>query len=97
MTEIASNPDIATILEADSAVYKTLLESTKAIPWKIDWKTMRFDYIGPQIENLLGWSPASWQTAQDWAQRMHADDAWVVGYCVEQSKAGVDHEADYRA
>ena len=97
MTDIATNLEIATILEADSAVYKTLLESTKAIPWKIDWKTMRFDYIGPQIENLLGWSPASWQTAQDWAQRMHADDAWVVGYCVEQSKAGVDHEADYRA
>ena len=84
-------------LEADSAVYKTLLESTKAIPWKIDWKTMRFDYIGPQIEALLGWSTASWETAQDWAQRMHGDDAWVVGYCVEQSKAGVDHEADYRA
>lgn len=39
---------------ADSAVYKTLLESTKAIPWKIDWKTMTFAYIGPQIEPLLG-------------------------------------------
>ena len=38
---------------ADSAVYKTLLESTKAIPWKIDWKTMTFAYIGPQIEPLL--------------------------------------------
>jgi diguanylate cyclase (GGDEF)-like protein/PAS domain S-box-containing protein len=97
MTEIAANPEVAIVLEADSAVYKTLLESTKAIPWKIDWKTMRFDYIGPQIENLLGWSPASWETAQDWAHRMHPDDAWVVGYCVEQSKAGVDHEADYRA
>jgi hypothetical protein len=36
--------------ENDSAVYKTLLESTRAIPWKIDWPTMRFAYIGPQIE-----------------------------------------------
>lgn len=97
MSDIAANLTITTNLEADSAVYKTLLESTKTIPWKIDWKSMRFDYIGPQIEALLGWSPASWETAQDWAQRMHADDAWVVGYCVEQSRAGVDHEADYRA
>jgi hypothetical protein len=37
-------------LQSDSAVYKTLLESTQAIPWKIDWPTMSFSYIGPQIE-----------------------------------------------
>jgi diguanylate cyclase (GGDEF)-like protein/PAS domain S-box-containing protein len=79
-------------------VYKTLLESTKAIPWKIDWDTMKFAYIGPQIEELLGWTPESWMTVQDWAERMHPDDRkWVVDFCVAQSKAGVDHEADYRA
>jgi diguanylate cyclase (GGDEF)-like protein/PAS domain S-box-containing protein len=84
--------------EVDGAVYKTLLESTKAIPWKIDWSTMRFAYIGPQIEALLGWSPESWTTVQDWAARMHPEDRqWVVDFCVAQSKAGVDHEADYRA
>jgi diguanylate cyclase (GGDEF)-like protein/PAS domain S-box-containing protein len=84
--------------EVNGAVYKTLLESTKAIPWKIDWATMRFEYIGPQIEPLLGWSPDSWMTVQDWAERMHPEDRqWVVDFCVAQSKAGVDHEADYRA
>lgn len=83
---------------SDDAVYKTLLESTKAIPWKIDWATMKFAYVGPQIEELLGWTPDSWQTVEDWATRMHPDDRqWVVDYCVAQSKAGVDHEADYRA
>lgn len=85
-------------MDPNGAVYKTLLESTKAIPWKIDWKTMEFSYIGPQIESLLGWSTTSWKTVQDWAQRMHPDDRdWVVNFCVEQSKAGTDHEADYRA
>lgn len=34
--------------------YKALLESTKAIPWKLDWVTKQFTYIGPQIEELLG-------------------------------------------
>jgi diguanylate cyclase (GGDEF)-like protein/PAS domain S-box-containing protein len=83
---------------SDDAVYKTLLESTKAIPWKIDWATMKFAYIGPQIEQLLGWTPESWQTVEDWAARMHPDDRqWVVDFCVAQSKAGIDHEADYRA
>lgn len=84
--------------ETDSAVYKTLLESTKAIPWKIDWSTLQFSYIGPQIEQLLGWAPTSWVTVEDWASRMHPEDrAWVVDYCVAQSKSGTDHEADYRA
>ena len=82
----------------DSAVYKTLLESTRAIPWKIDWASMQFEYIGPQIEELLGWPQDSWSTVEDWASRMHEDDRdYVVNFCVSQSQAGVDHEADYRA
>lgn len=83
---------------SDLRVYKTLLESTRAIPWKIDWATKQFAYIGPQIEDLLGWSQDSWKTVDDWASRMHADDRDnVVNFCVSQSMAGVDHEADYRA
>lgn len=85
-------------METDPAVYKTLLESTNAIPWRIDWKTMQFTYIGPQIEALLGWTPESWKTVNDWADRMHPDDRdKVVNFCVSQSQAGADHEADYRA
>ncbi len=85
-------------METDSAVYKTLLESTKAIPWKIDWHTLEFSYIGPQIESLLGWPPSSWVSVEDWASRMHPEDKeWVVDFCVAQSKSGTDHEADYRA
>lgn len=84
--------------EADPEVYKTLLESTRAIPWKIDWDSKQFAYIGPQIESLLGWPQRSWLTVQDWADRIHEEDRErVVGYCVSQSMAGIDHEADYRA
>ncbi|MDD1620980.1 MAG: sensor domain-containing diguanylate cyclase [Methylococcaceae bacterium] len=90
--------DVANEMETNSDVYKTLLESTRAIPWKIDWKTMKFTYIGPQIEHLLGWAPSSWVSVEDWAARMHPDDREaVVNFCVSQSKAGTDHEADYRA
>jgi len=85
-------------IETDSDVYKTLLESTQAIPWRIDWKTMTFSYIGPQIEQLLGWKQDSWASVNDWVERMHPDDRnYVVDFCVSQSRAGVDHEADYRA
>ena len=82
----------------DPGVYRTLLESTRAIPWRIDWDTMRFTYIGPQIEELLGWTPDSWQSVNDWAERIHAEDRQkTVDFCVAQSQQGVDHEADYRA
>lgn len=81
-----------------AAVYRTLLESTRAIPWRIDWATMQFTYIGPQIEELLGWTPASWVSVNDWAERIHpADRQKTVDFCVAQSQQGVDHEADYRA
>jgi diguanylate cyclase (GGDEF)-like protein/PAS domain S-box-containing protein len=85
-------------VEPDAAFYKTLLESTNAIPWSIDWRSMRFTYIGPQIEHLLGWPPHSWTSVNDWADRMHPEDRErVVAFCVAQSKSGLDHEADYRA
>ena len=63
----------------DPEVYRTLLESTRAIPWKIDWGSGQFAYIGPQIESLLGWTPESWRTVQDWAERIHPDDR--SGWC----------------
>lgn len=85
-------------LKINDTFYKTLLESTRAIPWRIDWATMQFTYIGPQIQALLGWSTDSWTSANDWAERIHPDDREkVVGFCISQSKDGVDHEMDYRA
>lgn len=78
--------------------YKTLLETTNAIPWQINWDTKEFSYIGPQIESLLGWPQDSWKSAQDWIDRMHPDDRdKTVGMCIQLSDDGTDHEADYRA
>lgn len=82
----------------ESDKYKILLESTKAIPWKLDWQTKQFNYIGPQIEELLGWPQTSWISAQDWIDRIHPDEREsTANYCIFQSENGVDHEADYRA
>ena len=78
--------------------YKTLLESTRAIPWKINWETMQFSYIGPQIEELLGWPQDSWLTANDWIERIHPEDReYTMNFCISQSNDGVDPAADYRA
>ncbi|QIL80341.1 PAS domain-containing protein [Diaphorobacter sp. HDW4A] len=84
--------------DSDNRLYQTLLESTLAIPFKIDWASKKYTYIGPQIEDLLGWSPESWHTVNDWAERIHPEEReQTVGRCVELCLAGVDHEAEYRA
>jgi diguanylate cyclase (GGDEF)-like protein/PAS domain S-box-containing protein len=85
-------------MNQDDAVYRTLIESTHAIPWKIEWTSQTFSYIGPQIEKVLGWPPESWVSIKEWVERIHPEDRQrVVEFCVAQSQAGVDHEADYRA
>lgn len=82
----------------ESNLYKSLLESTMAIPWKINWETKEFEYIGPQIETILGWPVDSWKTATDWIDRIHPTDRrLVVDFCISQSDLGADHEATYRA
>ncbi len=84
--------------DTDNGLYQTLLESTLAIPFRIDWATKKYTYVGPQIEALLGWSPESWHSVEDWAARIHPDERdQTVARCVELSLAGVDHDAEYRA
>ncbi|MDI1361506.1 sensor domain-containing diguanylate cyclase [Methylotenera sp.] len=87
------------VIDNDEQIkYKALLESTKAIPWKLDWATKQFTYIGPQIEELLGWTQTSWLHAGDWIDRIHAEDREkTANFCISQSEEGADHEADYRA
>jgi len=38
-------------METDSTIYKALLESTKAIPWKIDWATLKFPILAHRLSN----------------------------------------------
>lgn len=77
--------------------YKTLVESTKALPWQVDWKTMAFSYVGPQIKEMFGWNVEDWAGISDWAECIHPDDRdRVVENCLEQSIKGVAHETDYR-
>lgn len=84
--------------ELDIEGYKTLLESTRAIPWKLDWPTKRFTYIGPQIEAVLGWPQDSWVSVDDWTSRIHPDERDEVrNSCLGQSMEGRDHVTDYRA
>ncbi len=74
-----------------------LLDSLRGIPFAVEWGTGRFVHIGPQIETMLGYSPADWVSIADWSDSIHPDDKeWAVRYCISESEEGKDHEFEYR-
>lgn len=85
-------------LEHDLSAYDILVKATKATPWHMDWHTLNFTHVGSQIESLLGWSVESWETIEDWADRIHSEDRdHALSVRVTQADAGIDHELEYRA
>jgi len=61
-------------LAASREQYRSLLETTLAIPWEMEPASLRFTYVGPQAEAILGHSPALWLTADFFAKHVHPDD-----------------------
>ncbi len=61
--------------------YSELLERVPAIVYIADaGETGRWHYVSPQIEHILGYTPAAWCADPElWADRLHPDDReWVV-------------------
>ena len=85
-------------LRESEAKFRTLVESTNAIPWQIDAETGRFTFMGRQVERLLGYPVESWTDIGVWAERIHLDDrTTAVEYCEHETAAGRDHVFEYRA
>lgn len=74
-----------------------LLESTQAVPWRMDYTSGKFTYMGPQVEKLLGYPLDSWTDLECWASRIHPDDREkAVALCLEKTAQGSDHDFEYR-
>jgi PAS domain S-box-containing protein len=77
--------------------YRTLLESTRAIPWKYDLAEDRYTHIDPQIEAILGHPAEAWLEPGFWQAHIHPEDhEWVPRFCHEAACRGKDHEVEYR-
>jgi PAS domain S-box-containing protein len=77
--------------------YRSLLESTRAIPWKYDLTEDRYTHIDPQIEATLGHPVEAWLEPGFWRAHIHPDDhEWVPRFCHEAACRGKDHEVEYR-
>lgn len=77
--------------------YRSLLESTRAIPWKYDLTEDRYTHIDPQIEAMLGHPVEAWLEPGFWQAHIHPDDReWAPRFCFEAARRGEDHEVEYR-
>jgi PAS domain S-box-containing protein len=78
--------------------HRTLLETTQAVPWRVNLATQQFLFVGKQIEKLLGYPASTWRTVEDWQNRIHPDDRdRAVSYCNLETASGNNHEFEYRA
>src|SRR5699024_8780237 len=78
--------------------YESLIQSVNGIVWEADGETLEFNYISPQSERLLGYTPAEWLSQPNfWQNHIHPDDRkQAVDFCYQQSRQGADHTFEYR-
>jgi PAS domain S-box-containing protein len=77
--------------------YRSLIESTAAIPWEADINTWRFTYVGPQVTELLGYPKEKWYEQDFWVNHIHPDDKdTAIEYCQNTLAKGVYYEFEYR-
>lgn len=79
------------------AYLESLVSALGGVVWEFDWSTGAFTYVSGAAEKLLGYSLGEWMEPGFWANHLHPDDAQTaVDYCVAATKAGEDHEFEYR-
>ncbi|NGP86828.1 PAS domain S-box protein [Fodinibius halophilus] len=78
--------------------YQDLVQSVDGIVWEADAKTFEFNYVSPQSEEILGYSPSEWcENSNFWKNHIHPDDREkAVTFCHHKTKKGENHSFEYR-
>jgi PAS domain S-box-containing protein len=97
----ASAPDAGVASPAAAArgeLYAFLVESLGGIVWMADAQSLRFSFVSPQAERILGYPPAQWLAEPDfWRAHTHpADLEWTAASCRDALRRGRDHVFEYR-
>jgi PAS domain S-box-containing protein len=95
--DITDLKQIELALRRSDERFRALAESSRAVPWEADIATNRITYVGSQIESVVGFSAQDWVEKDLWPERLHPDDRdRVLREEAEYSRAGVDHNLEYR-
>lgn len=96
--DITERKEAEQALKESEKKYRTLVESTNAIPWKLNQATGRFTYMGKQVEQVLGYPAESWIDLNVWKERIHPDDReGAYQSCLNAADGVEDHDFEYRA
>jgi PAS domain S-box-containing protein len=84
-------------LRSSEMLYRSLVESTRAVAWELDLASQEFTYISPQVEEITGYAPEKWTDMAFWAGILYQDDReYAVEFCETETTNGKDHEFEYR-
>jgi PAS domain S-box-containing protein len=84
-------------LEEKSQSVSYLLENINVVPWRMDFATLKYTYIGAQSERILGFGVDEWKFESDWVSRLHHEDQlWAPSYYRHLASQGVSHTYEYR-
>jgi len=97
LADVSENIQAIEALTESESHFRSLVETSNAIPWEADPATWCFTYVGPQAERLLGYPVEAWAEPDFWVRHLHPDDRdWAVQFCREHVERGEDHEFEYR-
>lgn len=77
--------------------FRSLVEEASAIPWRMDADTLRFIYVGPRVNDILGYPSEKWMDEGFWQEHIHPEDRPTVlkKLMLFRSATG-DQEYEYR-
>ncbi len=77
--------------------YRCLVETARAVPWKLDVATLRFTYVGPQAVELLGYPVEKWYEENFWLEHLHPEDCeWAARFYRKRIGRCENHDFEYR-
>ncbi len=83
-------------LQSDIAL-DFFLKSISGVPWRLNFKTKKFIYIGSQAKSILGYDMEDWSSLTEWSNSILPEDREkALNYCYNMSVKGNDHALEYR-
>ncbi|WP_048815506.1 sensor histidine kinase [Methanosalsum zhilinae] len=84
-------------LKSSQQKYKNLAESAHAILWEYDIFEDHWNYVAPQVTDILGYLPDEWTDLKFWEDRIHpADHDRVIQYFTECVECREPRSIEYR-
>jgi PAS domain S-box-containing protein len=79
-------------------LYARLLDSLDGIIWEAEADTLKFTFVSPKSERILGYTGEEWlKDPQFWIDHLHPEDReWCPAACMEAVRSGSDHQLEYR-